>query len=467
MKKRLGMKSFILLLIIILSLLLYFGSDGDLPVKNIFRLLYFIPIILAALNFGFRGGVAASLVVSLIYSPFILLTLYTFNIQTINDFLDILMFFTVGIITGTLVEKKNLNMIKFDDELKRHLILENYTNSIIESIKSGVIVVNNDMLITIANQGAQSIMGVGCECIGQHFTEAFSCCESIKDSILNAFLDSEANENIEVAFTINEKDIDIRISVYPLSFENIKKGLVIIIDDITDIKKLHKDLLRNEKLAALGELSTGVAHEIRNPLGIIKAIEQTMKKEFKDNHEAVKQLDIIDEEIERTNKVIKALMEFGRPPKDEKQLFSVDTVLEDVLTVANKYILQHGVKIQHNHAEDTFAVIDKELLKQAFVNIIFNAVQAMPHGGDLIISTTNTYELFVKISFEDTGIGISESNIEKIFNPFYTTKAEGTGLGLAIVNRIIEEHNGTISVSSKEGLGTSFEITLPTRRNDE
>lgn len=390
MKNRCILKCIIVLLILIISLSFYIGIESELPIKNFARLLYFIPILLAALNFGFRGGVVSSLLVSLVYSPFMLLTLHTFNAQTIDEFFDIVLFFAIGIIIGTLVEKKKLSNIKMDDEIKRHLMLENYTNSIIESIKSGVVAVNNDMLITIANQGARHVMGVDETCIGQHITEAFLCCEAIKDSVYKAFLEGKIIESTEYTLKKNEKNIDVRINLYPLNFKNIKKGLVIIIDDITEIKKLQTELLRNEKLAALGELSTGVAHEIRNPLAIIKAIEQTMKKEFKDNEEAVKQFDIIDEEIERTNKVIKALMEFARPSKGEKKLFSVDAVLEDVITVANKYMLQHGVKIKHIRSKNLVALIDKEQLKQVFINIIFNAVQAMPSGGELVITTERT-----------------------------------------------------------------------------
>jgi two-component system, sporulation sensor kinase E len=467
MKNRFRIKGLIAILIIVISLLHYFGGDRELPIHNFYKLLYYIPIILAAFNFGFRGSVTASLAVSLIYSPYILLTLRTFSSQTINEFLDIVLFFTVGIISGTLVEKKNLSLIKLDEELKRYMLLENYTNSIIESIKGGVVALNNDMLITMANQGAKDILGVGYECIGQNFTEIFACCESVKYSIYNAFKENTPNENIELMITKNEKEIAIRISVYPLNFENVKKGLVIILDDITEIIKLQKELMRNEKLAALGELSTGIAHEIRNPLGIIKAIEQTMKNELKGNPEALKELDIIDEEVERANKVVKALMEFGRPPKGEKILYPVDSVLEDVLTIANKYIIQHGVKVTYSKSDDTHTVIDKELLKQAFVNIIFNAVQAMPDGGILSISVVNLQGYFIKVVFEDTGVGIKEENIDKIFNPFYTTKEEGTGLGLPIVHRIIEDHGGTVRVSSEEGKGTVFEVILPIRRDSK
>jgi PAS domain S-box-containing protein len=461
MKNKLRIKVLLAILIIAISLLHYFGGDRALPIHNFYRLLYFIPIILAAFNLGFKGSITASLAVSLIYSPYILLTLRTFDVQAINEFLDVILFFTVGVITGTLVEKKNLSLAKLDEELKRYKMLENYTNSIIESIRSGVIAVNNDKLITMANQEAKNILGTEYECIGQSLTDVFDFYEKVKDSIYKAFKENLSNEEIELTINKNEKEMIIKISVYPLNFQNVKKGLVIIIDDITELKNMQKELMRNEKLASLGELSTGVAHEIRNPLGIIKAIEQTMKNELKDNPEALKELDIIDEEVERANRVVKTLMDFGRPPKGESNLYPVDSVVEDVLTITNKYIMQHGVKIVYEKSGDTHIVINKELLKQAFVNIIFNAVQAMPEGGTLVISVDNFNGNFIKLVFEDTGIGINKERIDKIFNPFYTTKKDGTGLGLSIVHRIVEEHGGTIKVSSIEGKGTVFEVILP------
>ncbi|HEY9059569.1 MAG TPA: ATP-binding protein [Pseudobacteroides sp.] len=465
MKNKLRIKVLLVVLVIAVSLLHYFGGDRDLPIHNFYRLFYYIPIILAAFNFGFRGGITVSLAVSLIYSPYILLSLSTFDVQAINEFLDIILFFTVGVITGILVEKKNLNLDKLHEELKRYKMLENYTNSIIESIKSGVIAVNNDNLITMANQEAKNILGVGYECIGQSLTDVFAIYENAKDSIYKAFKEDLSNEEMELTINKNEKEIIIKVSIYQLNFESVKKGFVIIIDDITELNNMQKELMRNEKLASLGELSTGVAHEIRNPLGIIKAIEQTMKNELKDNPEALKELDIIDEEVERANRVVKTLMDFGRPTRGERNLYPVDSVVEDVLIITNKYIIQHGVKVVFKKSGDTHSVIDKELLKQAFVNIIFNAVQAMPKGGTLGIYVDNFNGNFIKVVFEDTGIGIGKESIDKIFNPFYTTKQDGTGLGLSIVHRILEEHGGTIKTSSTEGKGTVFEVMLPKKED--
>lgn len=467
MSVKLRYKLSILVSIIVISLLHYLTGASDSPVHNFYRLLYYIPIILAAFNFGFRGGVITSLIVCLIYSPYILLSFGAFGWQTVNELLDITLFFAVGTIVGTLVEKKNISLNKLDMELKRYMLLENYTNGIIESIKSGVITVNNDLLVTTINQGAKDILAIKHDCIGQSFNEIFICCESVKSKIIESLNKNIINDNMEASCLRSDRESTIKISCFPLNLENAKKGLVIIIDDITELKKLELQLQRSEKLAALGELSAGIAHEIRNPLGIIKAIEQTMKNELAANSEAVKELEIIDEEIERANRVVKALMEFGKPSRYEKQLSSINTVIDEVLTITGKYILQHKAEVEFKKAEVPEIPADRGQIKQAFVNIIFNAVQAMPDGGKLTVTTAvndNDFvsdNKFVKITFIDTGSGIEEKNLNKIFDPFFTTKDDGTGLGLSIVHRIIEEHKGIINVLSKAGEGTMFEILLP------
>lgn len=451
-------------LIVIISLLHYLGGPINEPVHKYYRLLYFIPIILASFQFGFKGGVITSIVISLIYSPFILLSIGTLKERAIGDLLDIIIFFTIGIITGTLVEKKNINSIRLEEELNRHILLESYTNRIIESIKSGVIAVNSDFLVTVINEGAKELLNTDHSCVGLNIAEV------IRDQAVSGKIMESIRENVEYIEVLLEREDNtsvVRIDIYPLSFEDELKGYVIIIDDITQLKRLHTQLVRNEKLAALGELSTGIAHEIRNPLGIIKAIEQTMKKELSGNPEAVKELDIIDEEIERANKVVKGLMEFGKPSKQELLVCTLNSIIDEVLTITNKYIDQYNVKVDVIRENFTEIIVDKDQMKQAFINIIFNAVQSMPEGGNIKIITTKHDERYVKAEFSDTGIGIEDYNLERVFNPFFTTKADGTGLGLSLVQRIIEEHGGMVNVSSKLNEGTKFELLLPIWKEKE
>ena len=190
-------------------------------------------------------------------------------------------------------------------------------------------------------------------------------------------------------------------------------------------------------------------------------IAQTMRVELKDNKEAVEELEIIDEEVERANKVIKSLMEFGRQNKSKKENCSLNLVIDEVLTIVNKYVTQHSVLVELKKSELPYASLDKDELKQAFINIIFNAVDAMKIGGKLVITTDIEKSKWIKISFKDNGTGIEEKDLDKVFNPFFTTKDEGTGLGLPIVHKIIEEHGGIININSKAFEGTTVEVLFP------
>ncbi len=452
-----------IIIVVFLSLISafhYIGNSMETPYHSFYRLLYVVPIILGAFRYGYRGGIVVSLLASAIYSPHILLTA-GIGVEVLNEAVDIILFFIIGLVTGALVERKDIEKRKQDEQLRQYMILDRYTNNIIESIKSGVIVINNDLLITIINQGAKSILEINGDLTGNNFIEVFSCCENVKYNIMAAIKENKVSENIEINLERDGLSKIIRISFYPLNSDQLRKGLVVILDDITELKGLQYHAQRNEKLVAIGELASGIAHEIRNPLAIIKAIEQTMRNELKENNEAITELTMIDEEVERANGVVKLLMDFAKPPKHERGYFSINTIVGDVMMVAQNYISQHGVAIEFKEVELPYAEVDKELLKQAFINLIFNAVDAMPDGGTLNIQLEKKDADWIRILFRDTGIGIDKAVLDKIFNPFFTTKDKGTGLGLSIVHRIIEEHRGIINVSSEVGVGTLFEILIP------
>lgn len=459
MKRKLSFKITILILIAVITTLHFVTKAQAESFHQLYKLLYFIPIILASVQFGFKGGTTTSIIVSIIYSPQKLLSLGPQG-DAIYELLDVFLFVAIGIVTGILVEKKNLAVQTMDSQLNKYVMLENYTNSVLESIHLGIIAINNDYFITSINDGAKKLLGVTSDCIGTNFIEVFSCCKDIEVIIKNAYSKSIPQLIIERNLLKNKKEVNIKIDIFPLSLENKNKGLVIIIEDITEMNKMKIQMHRNDKLASVGQLATGIAHEIRNPLAIIKMIEQTMSKELENNQSLLQELKIIDEEVERANKVIKSLMEFSKPSKKEKGLFSINKIIEDVLIITNKYTSQHKVNVDFIRSEVPEGNYDREQMIQAFVNLILNAVDAMPEGGEIRINTQNLADHKIKITVEDTGQGIEEANLEKIFDPFFTTKTEGTGLGLPILYRIIEDHEGTITVKSVLGKGTIFEIFI-------
>jgi signal transduction histidine kinase len=230
---------------------------------------------------------------------------------------------------------------------------------------------------------------------------------------------------------------------------------------IEDKEALEEQLIRAEKLASLGQMISGVAHEIRNPLGIIRGTVQLMEKNFKDVEGLDEYVRIVKEQSDRENRVIQELLDYARPSKKLLMSMNNNHLINGVLSFTNKYIQDRRVYLDLELYEAMPEIMmDCDKIKQVFVNIILNACEAMEKGGTLSIKTQLEGK-WVKTYFEDTGVGIEEQELKSIFNPYYTTKPKGTGLGLAISNGIIEMHGGNIKVSSKKGEGTTFEVDLP------
>lgn len=228
-------------------------------------------------------------------------------------------------------------------------------------------------------------------------------------------------------------------------------------------------LRRADRLSALGQLSAGLAHEIRNPLGAIKGAVEILQDDFPSGHPKAEFYSILLREVERLNDVLTNFLSFARPVTPHLVPLDVRAVLTALEGLISGQARAHQVQIFTSfHTGPSRVMADETLLKQAFLNIMLNAVEAMPQGGDLAISTRLSPEgsaggrpEWVEIVFDDTGPGIQEEDVGRIFDPFFTTKKDGTGLGLAITHRIIENHHGTIRVVSQRGKGTTFVVTLP------
>jgi len=228
-------------------------------------------------------------------------------------------------------------------------------------------------------------------------------------------------------------------------------------------------LRRADRLSALGQLSAGLAHEIRNPLGSIKGAVEILQDDFPPGHPKAEFYSILLREVERLNDVLTNFLSFARPVTPHLMPLDVRAVLTALEGLISGQARAHRVQIFTSfHTGPSRVMADETLLKQAFLNIMLNGVEAMPTGGDLAISTRISSEgvpggrpEWLEIVFDDTGPGIREEDLGRIFDPFFTTKKDGTGLGLAITHRIIENHHGTIRVVSQRGKGTTFAVTLP------
>jgi signal transduction histidine kinase len=230
----------------------------------------------------------------------------------------------------------------------------------------------------------------------------------------------------------------------------------------TDILfQTEEQLRRADRLSALGELSAGMAHEIRNPLGSIKGAVEILKDDYRPDEAKYEFIQILQKETDRLNHIVQEFLGFARPKQPEFQFADLNKAIESVLTLTAQEAKKAGVKVD-KRLDPSIGKrsLDAGLLKQAFLNLILNAIQAMPGGGVLSVESGLRGDA-IEVTIGDTGIGISEENRKKLFSPFFTTKKNGTGLGLAITYRIIQNHRGTIDVKSEQGKGTMFTVKIP------
>jgi len=240
-------------------------------------------------------------------------------------------------------------------------------------------------------------------------------------------------------------------------------AIVTTCEDITERKEMQKQLLRSERLAGIGELSAGIAHEIRNPLGNISSSAQFCLNKFELNDDLKQFLEIILRNSENANKIIKELLDFANPRTISLKSGNINEIITEVIKLVSPRCLESNIKIKINKDENIPEIMmDQKWLEQAFLNFVLNAKESMPDGGILNIeSSFDPHKKEIIIEFSDSGEGISKENMKKIFDPFFTTKTNGVGLGLSLVHQIISAHRGKINVDSIVGKGTKFVITLP------
>ncbi len=244
----------------------------------------------------------------------------------------------------------------------------------------------------------------------------------------------------------------------------VKRGESIIEKRAQERLKLKEQLSRAEHLSTLGEMVAGISHEIRNPLGIIKSSSELLKKKMASYDPSNSIPDIIIEESIRLNNIITDFLNFAKPRIPNLMACDVEAVLEKNINFLASHIEKEGYTVEKYYDNNIPEITaDSDMLYQAFLNILINAMQAMPEGGKIhvaIQSTDNT----VKIFFEDEGEGIPQDLMEKIWDPFFTTKAKGTGLGLGIVKNIIESHSGSVQISARPGAGARVKVELPVKQ---
>ncbi len=239
-------------------------------------------------------------------------------------------------------------------------------------------------------------------------------------------------------------------------------GTMLLMQDVSEVKQLEEELKRNERLAALGEMAAGVAHELRNPLSSIKGLALLLKSKFTDNSTDREAADILVREVERLNRSIGELLDYARPDRLEKATVSLNEIVGKALTLLRVDADAAGIQIVTEYCPPPDLVhADQDKLSQVFLNLLLNAIQAMKSGGTLQVVTVRDPGQQLLCRIQDSGCGIEADLLPKIFDPYVTTKSSGTGLGLAMSVKIIEEHGGRIDISSTPGQGTTVIVALP------
>jgi len=351
--------------------------------------------------------------------------------------------------------------------------LKNYNDNILNSLPNGIITTDTEGIIVTINQGAEYILNIkSSEHVGKRVDTIF---QNVLRSDFDIIRCIKSGENL-INYDINLELKNGKISVLGISVSMLKSikgnimGAAILITDLTEKKFIENQIARAEQLAALGEMSAGVAHEIRNPLTSIQGFTQLLPKKMHEPEFMQKYVEIVTRETNRLNDIVERFLSFARPRETGFQQCQVEDIIKNCLSLLHYQIEKNGIKVNLKTTGCPSVWGDWQQLEQVFINIILNAIQFMNKPEKKIFIATssilrklldNRYKEFVAVRIEDNGSGIPQENIDKIFNPFYTTRPNGTGLGLSITSQIVEKHNGSIEVNSIPGKGTVFIVYLP------
>src|SRR6266536_1742480 len=351
-----------------------------------------------------------------------------------------------------------------------------YNETLLENLTTGVIAAGIDERITVFNNEAGQITELNSLDILDHAVDELP--EAIRDALRDTLRTGESQENNELVLRFDDRGVIVRASTSIFRGEDRQVlGALMVLTDITALKRLELQIRRSDRLASLGTLSAGMAHEIKNPLVSIKTFAQLLPERYQESDFRATFSSLIVHEIDRIDSLVNQLLRFARPAKPLLKPMHVHTVLEKSLQLVQHRMYQKEIKLTRTleASLDTIRA-DSDQMEQVFLNFFLNAMDAMKRGGELTVETEirtgdslvehllpeaeNRHEALC-ISIRDTGEGIKKEDIARVFDPFFTTKDFGTGLGLSVVHGSIAEHGGQIEVESDVAKGTVFHIFLP------
>ena len=460
-------------LLVITGLVYYFGGL-DSP----FSIFYFIVVIVAATLLGRRPALVIAALAWLLYAATVLALAYHLlslpgggladppsRLRLIYNLgVHLLGFIAVAVLSSRLAQ----NVARAESALRRKgaqvADLEVFNRDVIESIPSGLITTDAAGRVTSANRAAEEILGLASADLGGRQIHEFGLLSPEQWQALVSPDSREERTRREVVYTRDDESHFIGYALTPLTnAEGIPSGYILIFQDLTDWRQMQDELRLKDRMAAVGELAAGIAHEIGNPLAAISGSVQMLAGAYEGQPAQTKLLEITLKESQRLDRTIKGFLKFARPKDRSSIRFDVAELLAE-----NLKLLRHSAEVSADHSlelelnpSSVRIEADPDQVSQIFWNLARNALRAMPDGGTLAVVgqlvETNNY----RISFTDTGRGMDEEERARLFHPFKTFFDGGTGIGMAIVYRIVEEHGGRLTVESAPGKGSTIAVELP------
>jgi PAS domain S-box-containing protein len=364
-----------------------------------------------------------------------------------------------------MIQQIRLQRNELENNLREITSLKAYADNILSSMTNGLITIDLEEKVVTLNEMAEKILGKKKEgMVGLTLDQVFGSDHPLHQMMVETLLHGEGIFHSEMELKRDGENLWLTASTSSLTDAEGKKiGALVIFQDITEIKALEEKLRHADRLAALGTLSAGLAHEIKNPLSAIKTFVQLLPKKIENPFFMEKFSITVPREIDRINQLVEDLLELTRRRIRPMVDLDVNLLILQIIDLHGEEMGKKRITFE-DHLDRTLPSIhgDSDTLYRAFSNIVINSIQAMPSGGSLTISTEQDQRSsLAKITFRDTGIGMDEETSKNLFNPFFTTKDKGAGLGMALTRKIIEDHRGTIEVMSEKGIGTTFVLRLP------
>jgi two-component system sensor histidine kinase HydH len=356
-----------------------------------------------------------------------------------------------------------------------------YNDILLDNLVSGVIAAGADRKVTVYNREAQRIIRrPSHEVLHQPVA---NLPDPLGGALLATFDSGRGVRDVETVLGLsNHDDLHIRVGTSLFHSHTGKVlGALLVFSDLTTIKKLENQVRRTDRLASIGTLSAGMAHEIKNPLVTLKTFTQLLPERYEDPDFRDTFSSLVGNEVKRIDSIVNQLLRFARPAKPSLQPTRLHEIIDNTLRLVQQQLKQKGINLRKEYNVPTDLIQgDSDLLVQAFLNFFMNAIDAMENGGELAVSTAlfeqetaqSTFlgvpatETCLRLSIRDNGKGIKPEDIPHVFDPFFTTKSSGTGLGLSVSHGIIHEHHGQIDVESEVGVGTSFHVVFPLLRRE-